>query len=73
MFLGSSQLFWMQINSRSIQDMQIFADPSHVPIVIVERVLNAPMRSSTGDSYFYKSNQKVSTNLHIELTSVDLL
>ncbi|KAL8167672.1 hypothetical protein V2J09_009171, partial [Rumex salicifolius] len=33
------------INSRSIQDMQIFADPSHVPIVIVEHNVSTTLLS----------------------------
>ena len=41
----------MQINNRSIQDMQIFGNPSHIPIVIVERVMNARRRSSSQNSY----------------------
>lgn len=41
----------MQINNRSIQDMQIFGNPSHIPIVIVERVMNARWRSSSENSY----------------------
>lgn len=42
----------MRINHRSIQDLHIFGDPSHIPIVLVERVVNAPMRSTSGSSYF---------------------
>ncbi|KAK7282940.1 hypothetical protein RIF29_12075 [Crotalaria pallida] len=41
----------MQINNRSIQDMYIFGDPLHVPIVIVERVMNTPRRDSNQNSY----------------------
>uniref|UniRef100_A0A7N2RF62 DUF676 domain-containing protein n=1 Tax=Quercus lobata TaxID=97700 RepID=A0A7N2RF62_QUELO len=41
----------MNINNRSIQDMQIFGNPSHIPIVIVERVMNARWRSSSENSY----------------------
>ncbi|KAL2318163.1 hypothetical protein Fmac_032039 [Flemingia macrophylla] len=41
----------MRINSRSIQDMQIFGDPSSIPIVIVERVMNAPRRTISENSY----------------------
>ena len=41
----------MQINNRSIQDMHIFGDPSHIPVLIVERVMNAPRRSSSENSY----------------------
>ncbi|XP_021858514.1 uncharacterized protein [Spinacia oleracea] len=41
----------MRINSRSIQDLHMFGDPSSVPVVIVERVINAPRRSSSSNSY----------------------
>nr|XP_043610497.1 protein FAM135B-like isoform X2 [Erigeron canadensis] len=42
----------MRINNRSIQDLHIFGDPSRIPIIIVERVVNAPLRSLSGKSYF---------------------
>ncbi|XP_044474605.1 uncharacterized protein LOC123202666 isoform X3 [Mangifera indica] len=42
----------MKINSRFIQDMYIFGDPSHIPIVMVECVINAPRRTFSEDSYF---------------------
>ncbi|KAJ4915317.1 putative serine esterase family protein [Raphanus sativus] len=35
----------MRINNRGIQDMHIFGDPMRVPIVIIERVWNAPKRT----------------------------
>lgn len=41
----------LQINNRSIQDMHIFGDPSSIPIVIVERVMNAPRRTISDNSY----------------------
>ncbi|CAH9078882.1 unnamed protein product [Cuscuta europaea] len=41
----------MRINNSSIQDLQIFGDPSHIPIVIVEHVVNAPVRSTSRNSY----------------------
>ncbi|MBA0792611.1 hypothetical protein Gohar_017095, partial [Gossypium harknessii] len=41
----------MRINNRSIQDMQIFGDPSGVPIVIMERVINAPRRTVSDISF----------------------
>ncbi|XP_017430244.1 uncharacterized protein LOC108338072 isoform X2 [Vigna angularis] len=50
----------MRINNRSIQDMHIFGDPLHVPIVIVERVMNAPRRTISDNSYLR----------NLELTSV---
>ncbi|KAG4943963.1 hypothetical protein JHK85_048609 [Glycine max] len=40
-----------EINNRSIQDMHIFGDPSSIPIVIVERVMNAPRRTISDNSY----------------------
>ncbi|KAK3000770.1 hypothetical protein RJ639_020617, partial [Escallonia herrerae] len=48
----------MRINNRSIQDMHIFGDPSRIPIIIVERVVNAPMRSTSGNTYFSNLDQK---------------
>lgn len=47
-----------QINSRSIQDLHIFGDPSRIPIVIVERVVNAPRRTVSVNSYFHHTNLK---------------
>ncbi|EFH62953.1 hypothetical protein ARALYDRAFT_475399 [Arabidopsis lyrata subsp. lyrata] len=41
----------MRINNRSIQDMHILGDPMRVPIVIIERVLNAPRRTLSDNSY----------------------
>ncbi|XP_010544041.1 PREDICTED: protein FAM135B isoform X2 [Tarenaya hassleriana] len=41
----------MRINNRSIQDMYIFGDPMRVPIVIIERVWNAPRRTFSDNSY----------------------
>ncbi|XP_039023560.1 protein FAM135B-like isoform X1 [Hibiscus syriacus] len=41
----------MRINNRSIQDMQLFGDPSGVPIVIMERVITTPRRSISDNSY----------------------
>uniref|UniRef100_A0A7N0TVR9 DUF676 domain-containing protein n=1 Tax=Kalanchoe fedtschenkoi TaxID=63787 RepID=A0A7N0TVR9_KALFE len=42
----------MRINNRSIQDMQIYGDPSRIPIVLIERVINSPLRTTSGNSYF---------------------
>ncbi|KAA3476572.1 protein FAM135B-like protein isoform X1 [Gossypium australe] len=39
------------MNNRSIQDMQIFGDPSGIPIVIIEHVINAPQRASSDNLY----------------------
>ncbi|XP_062101123.1 uncharacterized protein LOC133807022 [Humulus lupulus] len=41
----------MKINNRSIQDMYIFGDPSRIPVLIVERVMNAPTRTTSENSY----------------------
>lgn len=41
----------VQINNRCIQDLHIFRDPSRIPIVIIERVMNAPRRSISENSY----------------------
>jgi hypothetical protein len=41
----------VQINNRAIQDMHIFGDPMRVPIVIIERVWNAPRRTFSDNSY----------------------
>lgn len=48
----------MRINSRSIQDLHIFGDPSRIPIIIVERVVNAPLRTPSGNSYFRNMDPK---------------
>ncbi|XP_073123959.1 uncharacterized protein [Henckelia pumila] len=53
----------MRINNRSIQDMHIFGDPSRIPIVIVERVVSAPLRSTSGNSYFSQVEQKDTNSL----------
>lgn len=47
----------MQINNRSLQDMNIFEDPLRVPIIIVERLENV-YRSSSMKSYFFPSEEK---------------
>lgn len=41
----------MQINNRSIQDLHIFGNPAQIPIIIVERVMNAPRRTTSANSY----------------------
>ncbi|KAK9724181.1 hypothetical protein RND81_05G054300 [Saponaria officinalis] len=46
----------MSINSCSVQDLQMFGDPSHVPIVIVECIINA-RRSCSGISYLGHADQ----------------
>lgn len=40
----------MKINSRSIQDIQIFGDPSRIPVVIIEQdVMNVPLHDSSNN------------------------
>lgn len=53
----------MKFCSPSIQDLQMFGDPSRVPVVIVERVINAPRRSSSGNSYFGHADQRSPSTL----------
>ncbi|CAI9112471.1 OLC1v1012925C2 [Oldenlandia corymbosa var. corymbosa] len=48
----------MKINNRSIQDMHIFGDPARIPIIIIERAVNAPLRSTSGNSYFSRMDPK---------------
>nr|XP_043633242.1 uncharacterized protein LOC122604412 [Erigeron canadensis] len=48
----------MKMNSRSIQDLQVFGDPSHAPIIIIERVVIASLRSARGDSYLRSMDVK---------------
>lgn len=38
--------------------MHIFGDPSRIPIVIVERAVNAPLRSTSGNSFFSNLDRK---------------
>ncbi|CAN4086119.1 unnamed protein product [Withania somnifera] len=59
----------MRINSRSIQDMHIFGDPLRIPIVIVERVVNAPLLSTSGNSYFIHREPKDANGLLVETHS----
>ncbi|KAL7199346.1 hypothetical protein ACSBR2_021602 [Camellia fascicularis] len=59
----------MRINNRSMQDMHIFGDPSRIPIIIVERVVNAPLRSTSGHSYFSYLNQKNTSGLLTDISS----
>ncbi|XP_058088342.1 uncharacterized protein LOC131235214 [Magnolia sinica] len=49
----------MKINNRSIQDMQIFADPSRIPVILVEQhVMNAPLRTTSHNSSIGPLDQK---------------
>lgn len=46
------------MNSCSIQDLQIFGDPSRIPIIIIERVVNALLHSNSGNSKFWNMDSK---------------
>lgn len=47
-----------QINNQSIQDMHIFGDPLHIPIVMVERCTSAPLCTTSGNLYFSQLDQR---------------
>ncbi|KAH6757001.1 putative serine esterase family protein, partial [Perilla frutescens var. hirtella] len=49
----------MMIVNKSIQDMHIYGDPLHIPVVIVEQAINAPIRSTNGNSNFSRLDHKV--------------
>ncbi|KAL7098636.1 hypothetical protein ACP275_09G030300 [Erythranthe tilingii] len=60
----------MMMNNQFIQDMHIFGDPSRIPVVLVEQVVNAPLRSVSGNSYFNQLlDQKDTNSLFDELGS----
>ncbi|KAL5726926.1 hypothetical protein ACHQM5_000169 [Ranunculus cassubicifolius] len=48
----------MRINNRSIQDMHIFGEPLRIPVILVDRVVNSPLRTTSGNSYFSALGQK---------------
>ncbi|PWZ45848.1 Protein FAM135B [Zea mays] len=49
----------MKINTQSVQDMHIYADPSHVPVVLIEQhVMVVPQHSSSKDLASNASEQK---------------
>ncbi|KAL4279479.1 hypothetical protein GQ457_03G034750 [Hibiscus cannabinus] len=58
----------LKMNSRSIQDMQIFGDPSASPIVIVERVMNAPRRSLSCNSFMQNLDVLDSVVSHADIS-----
>ncbi|PNY06787.1 hypothetical protein L195_g003265, partial [Trifolium pratense] len=60
----------MRINNQSIQDMQMFGDPLRIPIVIVERVMNAPRRTISENSYLRNVILPNSHNFQDGLNSV---
>lgn len=58
----SKKVNFVQINNRSIQDMHIFGDPSHVPVVLIEQhVMNVPLHGSAKNLSFNSLNQNDST------------
>ncbi|KAL8457650.1 hypothetical protein ACS0TY_035496 [Phlomoides rotata] len=59
----------MMINNMSIQDMHIFGDPSRIPVVIVEQVINVPLHSTRGNSYLSQTDQKDTNSLFNEFCS----
>lgn len=59
----------MRINNQSIQDMQMFGDPLRIPIVIVERVTNAPRRTISENSYLRNVILEDSHNFEATLNS----
>lgn len=48
----------MSINNQSLKDMHLFGDPLRMPIVIVERIISASMRTTSVNSYFSPFDQK---------------
>jgi hypothetical protein len=49
----------MQINTESVQDMHIYFDPSHVPVVLIEQhVMVVPQHGSSKDLASDASEQK---------------
>jgi hypothetical protein len=60
----------LQINNQSIQDMQMFGDPLRIPIVIVERVMNAPRRTISENSYLRNVILPNSHNFQAGLNSI---
>ena len=51
---------FLQINNQSVQDMQIFGDPSHVPVILVEQhIMNVPLHDSGDNSLLHSLNHNV--------------
>lgn len=48
----------MQPENRSIQDMNIYGDPSQIPIIIVEEAMNTPVRTICRNSYISRGDHK---------------
>lgn len=45
--------------------MYIFENPSSIPIVIIDRVVQAPLRMTSGNSYFSHPDQRDNSGLHV--------
>ncbi|XP_077248667.1 uncharacterized protein LOC143888200 [Tasmannia lanceolata] len=49
----------MKINNQSIQDMHVYGDPSHIPVILVEQhVMDIPLRTTSCDSSLRSLDQK---------------
>ncbi|TKY45378.1 FAM135A protein [Spatholobus suberectus] len=59
----------LKINNSSIQDMQIFGDPLHMPIVIVEHVINVARHCPSANSLLRHIGHIDSDSLPIGLSS----
>lgn len=59
----------MQPENRSIQDMNIYGDPSQIPIIIVEEAMNTPVRAICRNSYISRVDQKDKNSLLKESAS----
>lgn len=49
--------------------MYIFGDPARIPIVIVERVVQAPLHMTSGNLYFSHPDQRENPGLHVKSSS----
>ncbi|PKA57082.1 hypothetical protein AXF42_Ash002386 [Apostasia shenzhenica] len=61
----------MKINNRSIQDMQIFGDPSRVPVVIVEHVMNTTVHGSGNNKSLFAAKQTDSATVTTRFVGKD--
>ncbi|CAI0439192.1 unnamed protein product [Linum tenue] len=52
----------MKINNRSLQDMHIYRDPSHIPIITIDHFVNSPSHKTGGHSYL-KNKPNTSTQM----------
>ncbi|XP_019053795.1 PREDICTED: uncharacterized protein LOC104599909 isoform X2 [Nelumbo nucifera] len=53
----------MTIDNKLIKDMNIFGDPLRIPVITVERVMNSPLHSTSGNSYFSHTDQEDASNI----------